>query len=83
MHFVASVLGFRVSGTDIRYDVPLTLHEPARRHDRVVCAGVFAGRLRPVSAAEHSCSADSLTGLGVATCTTSAWRPCACTGDVS
>ncbi|MGW0813056.1 MHYT domain-containing protein [Streptomyces viridiviolaceus] len=40
MHFVA-MLGFRVSGTDIRYDVPLTLTSLLVAVI-VVCAGVFA-----------------------------------------
>ncbi|MFF4916893.1 MHYT domain-containing protein [Streptomyces tendae] len=40
MHFVA-MLGFRVSGTDIRYDVPLTLVSLLVAV-LVVCAGVFA-----------------------------------------
>ncbi|MFJ8033651.1 MHYT domain-containing protein [Streptomyces sp. NPDC096032] len=40
MHFVA-MLGFRVSGTDIRYDVPLTILSLLVAMV-VVCAGVFA-----------------------------------------
>ncbi|MFG2264409.1 MHYT domain-containing protein [Streptomyces sp. NPDC048720] len=40
MHFVA-MLGFRVSGTDIRYDVPLTILSLVVAM-AVVCAGVFA-----------------------------------------
>ncbi|MFG3548888.1 MHYT domain-containing protein [Streptomyces sp. NPDC047725] len=40
MHFVA-MLGFRVGGTDIRYDVPLTLLSLLVAM-AVVCAGVFA-----------------------------------------
>ncbi|MFJ9735448.1 MHYT domain-containing protein [Streptomyces sp. NPDC101171] len=40
MHFVA-MLGFRVSGTDIRYDVPLTIFSLVVAM-AVVCAGVFA-----------------------------------------
>ncbi|MGW1004300.1 MHYT domain-containing protein [Streptomyces sp. NPDC002520] len=40
MHFVA-MLGFRVSGTDIRYDVPLTILSLVVAMV-VVCAGVFA-----------------------------------------
>jgi NO-binding membrane sensor protein with MHYT domain len=40
MHFVA-MLGFRVSGTDIRYDVPLTVLSLLVAMF-VVCAGVFA-----------------------------------------
>ncbi|WP_251092370.1 MHYT domain-containing protein [Streptomyces sp. Caat 7-52] len=40
MHFVA-MLGFRVSGTDIRYDVPLTILSLLVAVV-VVCAGVFA-----------------------------------------
>ncbi|MEU7410757.1 MHYT domain-containing protein [Streptomyces sp. NPDC042638] len=40
MHFVA-MLGFRVSGTDIRYDVPLTFLSLLVAM-AVVCAGVFA-----------------------------------------
>jgi NO-binding membrane sensor protein with MHYT domain len=40
MHFVA-MLGFRVGGTDIRYDVPLTLTSLLVAM-LVVCAGVFA-----------------------------------------
>ncbi|MEU2967174.1 MHYT domain-containing protein [Streptomyces ardesiacus] len=40
MHFVA-MLGFRVGGTDIRYDVPLTLVSLLVAV-LVVCAGVFA-----------------------------------------
>ncbi|MFG3153359.1 MHYT domain-containing protein [Streptomyces sp. NPDC048219] len=40
MHFVA-MLGFRVAGTDIRYDVPLTLASLLVAM-LVVCAGVFA-----------------------------------------
>ncbi|MEU3830221.1 MHYT domain-containing protein [Streptomyces sp. NPDC029080] len=40
MHFVA-MLGFRVSGTDIRYDVPLTVLSLLVAM-AVVCAGVFA-----------------------------------------
>ncbi|MFH8974517.1 MHYT domain-containing protein [Streptomyces sp. NPDC017890] len=40
MHFVA-MLGFRVSGTDIRYDVPLTLTSLLVAV-LVVCAGVFS-----------------------------------------
>ncbi|CAL9385284.1 hypothetical protein SUDANB176_01144 [Streptomyces sp. enrichment culture] len=40
MHFVA-MLGFGVGGTDIRYDVPLTLASPLVAM-AVVCAGVFA-----------------------------------------
>ncbi|MET9773246.1 MHYT domain-containing protein [Streptomyces sp. NPDC006367] len=40
MHFVA-MLGFRVGGTDIRYDVPLTLASLLVAV-LVVCAGVFA-----------------------------------------
>ncbi|MHC5909271.1 MHYT domain-containing protein [Streptomyces sp. S6] len=40
MHFVA-MLGFAVSGTDIRYDVPLTVLSLAVAM-AVVCAGVFA-----------------------------------------
>ncbi|MFF1297101.1 MULTISPECIES: MHYT domain-containing protein [unclassified Streptomyces] len=40
MHFVA-MLGFRVSGTDIRYDVPLTIVSLLVAMI-VVCAGVFA-----------------------------------------
>ncbi|AKZ54293.1 putative integral membrane protein [Streptomyces ambofaciens ATCC 23877] len=40
MHFVA-MLGFRVHGTDIRYDVPLTLTSLLVAMI-VVCAGVFA-----------------------------------------
>ncbi|MEU6279324.1 MHYT domain-containing protein [Streptomyces sp. NPDC047028] len=39
MHFVA-MLGFRVSGTDIRYDVPLTILSLLVAM-AVVCAGVF------------------------------------------
>lgn len=39
MHFVA-MLGFGVSGTDIRYDVPLTMLSLVAMV--VVCAGVFA-----------------------------------------
>ncbi|MET7286358.1 MHYT domain-containing protein [Streptomyces sp. NPDC005573] len=40
MHFVA-MLGFRVSGTDIRYDVPLTILSLVVAM-AVVCGGVFA-----------------------------------------
>ena len=40
MHFVA-MLGFRVSGTDIRYDVPLTILSLVVAM-AFVCAGVFA-----------------------------------------
>ncbi|GGW43585.1 membrane protein [Streptomyces lucensis JCM 4490] len=40
MHFMA-MLGFRVSGTDIRYDVPLTILSLLVAMG-VVCAGVFA-----------------------------------------
>ena len=40
MHFVA-MLGFAVSGTDIRYDVPLTVLSLLVAM-AVVCAGVFA-----------------------------------------
>ncbi|GGY61545.1 membrane protein [Streptomyces geysiriensis] len=63
MHFVA-MLGFRVSGTDIRYDVPLTLASLLVAMV-VVCAGVFAvgrgrGRTRALVLGGLT------TGLGVA-----------------
>ncbi|MFC9927430.1 MHYT domain-containing protein [Streptomyces sp. NPDC127190] len=63
MHFVA-MLGFRVSGTDIRYDVPLTMLSLLVAMV-VVCAGVFAvGRSRDRT---RSLLLGGLTtGLGVA-----------------
>ncbi|MET8570282.1 MHYT domain-containing protein [Streptomyces sp. NPDC004783] len=63
MHFVA-MLGFRVGGTDIRYDVPLTLMSLLVAM-AVVCAGVFAvgyGRDRPRALLLGGLT----TGLGVA-----------------
>ncbi|MFJ8542291.1 MHYT domain-containing protein [Streptomyces sp. NPDC093586] len=63
MHFVA-MLGFRVSGTDIRYDVPLTLVSLLVAV-LVVCAGVFAvgyGRDR----GRALLAGGLTTGLGVA-----------------
>ncbi|MFJ8795021.1 MHYT domain-containing protein [Streptomyces sp. NPDC102462] len=63
MHFVA-MLGFRVSGTDIRYDVPLTVLSLLVAM-LVVCAGVFAvgyGRHRGRALALGGLT----TGVGVA-----------------
>ncbi|MER6527014.1 MHYT domain-containing protein [Streptomyces sp. NPDC001508] len=63
MHFVA-MLGFRVSGTDIRYDVPLTVLSLLVAM-LVVCAGVFAvgyGRDRTRALALGGLT----TGVGVA-----------------
>ncbi|MFF0228105.1 MHYT domain-containing protein [Streptomyces sp. NPDC004629] len=63
MHFVA-MLGFRVSGTDIRYDVPLTVLSLLVAM-LVVCAGVFAvgyGRDRARALALGGLT----TGVGVA-----------------
>ncbi|MCX3288252.1 hypothetical protein OR263_16315 [Streptomyces sp. NEAU-H22] len=63
MHFVA-MLGFGVTGTDIRYDVPLTLLSLLVAMV-VVCAGVFAvgyGKDRPRALLVGGLT----TGLGVA-----------------
>ncbi|MFE3636527.1 MHYT domain-containing protein [Streptomyces cellostaticus] len=63
MHFVA-MLGFRVSGTDIRYDVPLTILSLVIAV-AVVCAGVFAvGRSQDRNRA--LLLGGLTTGLGVA-----------------
>ncbi len=76
MHFTA-MLGFGVSGTDIRYDVPLTLASLVVAM-LFVCAGVFAVGRHPAGS-RPCCSAGSPPVSASPACTTWAWRRSGCT----
>lgn len=64
MHFVA-MLGFSVTGTSIRYDIPITALSAAAAVLVVGC-GLFIVGLRPGGGAARVLTGGILTGLGVA-----------------
>ena len=76
MHFTA-MLGFGVSGTDTRYDVPLTLLSLLVAM-LFVCAGCSPSAVTPTGS-RPCCSAGPPPGSASPACTTWAWRRSGCT----
>ncbi|CAM5419351.1 hypothetical protein SGLAM104S_04194 [Streptomyces glaucescens] len=72
MHFVA-MLGFRVGGTEIRYDVPLTVLSLLVA--MVVVSPASSPSATAVTAPARCCSAGSPPGSASRACTTWAWPP--------